>query len=166
MRQPRTRYRPLIAVGRRGRPSSCLRPLSSFVGRERELDELEGLIANARLVTLTGPGGSGKTRLAIETARRTADRLATDIAFVDLAPISDPGLIVSTIATALRDPARGRTNSQGGARRSLRCASHDHRPGQSRAAAARRGDDRRCASDDMSGPSRAGNQPGAVACQW
>jgi predicted ATPase/DNA-binding CsgD family transcriptional regulator len=76
-------------------------PLSSFVGRERELKELEELIAKVRLLTLTGPGGSGKTRLAIEIARLTSERLPTDTAFVDLASISDPGLVVSTVATAL-----------------------------------------------------------------
>ncbi len=76
-------------------------PLSSFVGRERELKELEELIAKVRLLTLTGPGGSGKTRLAIEIARLTSERSPTDMAFVDLASISDPGLVVSTVATAL-----------------------------------------------------------------
>ena len=76
-------------------------PLSSFVGRERELKELEELIAKVRLLTLTGPGGSGKTRLAIEIARLTSERSPTDMAFVDLASISDPDLVVSTVATAL-----------------------------------------------------------------
>ncbi len=76
-------------------------PLSSFVGRERELKELEELIAKVRLLTLTGPGGSGKTRLAIEISRLTSVRSPTDMAFVDLASISDPGLVVSTVATAL-----------------------------------------------------------------
>jgi predicted ATPase/DNA-binding CsgD family transcriptional regulator len=76
-------------------------PLSSFVGREHELAELETLLGQARLVTLTGTGGSGKTRLAIEAARRTAARVGIDSAFVDLAPISDAGLVLATIATAL-----------------------------------------------------------------
>jgi predicted ATPase/DNA-binding CsgD family transcriptional regulator len=77
------------------------RPLSSFVGRERELAEVDALLDRARLVTLTGAGGSGKTRLAIEAAGRTASRLRIDSAFVDLAPISDVDLVVPTVATAV-----------------------------------------------------------------
>ena len=75
--------------------------LSSFVGRERELSDVVALIERARLVTLTGPGGSGKTRLAIEAARRVASAMRLEAAFVDLAPVSDPGLIAASIAAAL-----------------------------------------------------------------
>ena len=75
--------------------------LSSFVGRERELSDVVALIERARLVTLTGPGGSGKTRLAIEAARRAASALNIEAGFVDFAPVSDPGLMVSSIAAAL-----------------------------------------------------------------
>ena len=89
------------------------RPLSSFVGRERELEELEELIATVRLLTLTGPGGSGKTRLAIEIARLTSERSPTDMAFVDLASLSDPGLVVSTVVTALGiRPKAGRSSME------------------------------------------------------
>ena len=84
---------PLIPGERQAWPS-LPQPLSSFVGHERELKELEELIAKVRLLTLTGPGGSGKTRLAIEIARLTSERSPTDMAFVDLASISDPGLVV------------------------------------------------------------------------
>jgi predicted ATPase/DNA-binding CsgD family transcriptional regulator len=80
---------------------SLPQPLSSFVGRERELAEIETLLGQARLVTLTGAGGSGKTRLAIEAARRSAVRRGIESAFVDLAPISDGGLLLATLATAL-----------------------------------------------------------------
>ena len=76
-------------------------PLSSFIGRQREIGEVETLLDEARLVTLTGTGGSGKTRLAIEAARRAAMGRGIGSAFVDLAPISDPALIDSTMATAL-----------------------------------------------------------------
>ena len=76
-------------------------PLSSFIGREHEIGEVEALLGEARLVTLTGTGGSGKTRLAIEAAKRAATRLGVDSAFVDLAPIIDPALVAATIATAL-----------------------------------------------------------------
>jgi predicted ATPase/DNA-binding CsgD family transcriptional regulator len=75
--------------------------VSSFVGRARELAELEVLLAKSRLVTLTGAGGSGKTRLALEAAERTRQRLGQPTYFVDLAPITDPGLVVSSLAAAL-----------------------------------------------------------------
>jgi predicted ATPase/DNA-binding SARP family transcriptional activator len=75
--------------------------VDALVGRERELAELERLLAAARLVTLTGPGGTGKTRLAIETARAGADRYADGVAFIDLAPLRDPALVLPTMARGL-----------------------------------------------------------------
>ena len=73
---------------------------SSFIGRSRELDDVETLVGQNRLVTLTGPGGSGKTRLAIAVAARLHDAgLAVD--FVELAPIRDASLAVGAIAAAL-----------------------------------------------------------------
>jgi predicted ATPase/DNA-binding SARP family transcriptional activator len=75
------------------------RPLSSFVGRERELrDLLTNLRDGARLLTLTGPGGSGKTRLALEAARAVAPELDGDVFWVGLAPLRDPSLVLATIA--------------------------------------------------------------------
>ena len=71
--------------------------LSSFIGRERELVQVLALIERARLVTLVGPGGSGKTRLAIDAARRAATAMRLEAVFVDLAPVRDPGLIASSI---------------------------------------------------------------------
>ena len=74
--------------------------VSSFIGRSRELDDVETLVGHNRLVTLTGPGGSGKTRLAIAVAARLNDAgLAVD--FVELAPITDDDLAVGAIAAAL-----------------------------------------------------------------
>ena len=94
--------RPVPGRPRHGRLDDGLpHDLSSFVGRERELSDVVALIERARLVTLTGPGGSGKTRLAIEAARRAAAALHLEAGFVDLAPVSDPGLMVSSIAAAL-----------------------------------------------------------------
>jgi predicted ATPase/class 3 adenylate cyclase len=75
--------------------------LSSFVGRERELERARTLFADARLLTLTGPGGTGKTRLAIELARSVADDFADGAAFVPLAAISDPALVSPTIRHTL-----------------------------------------------------------------
>lgn len=62
--------------------------LTSFVGRSSELEELTGLLATAPLVTLTGPGGSGKTRLAVEWASRVRDRFPDGCWIVDLAPLN------------------------------------------------------------------------------
>jgi predicted ATPase/DNA-binding CsgD family transcriptional regulator len=80
--------------------------LSRFIGRERELAELVDLVGQTRLVTLTGPGGSGKTRLALELAARLPEGLAESVVFVDLAPVLDPDLIVPTIAGTLSTSGR------------------------------------------------------------
>ncbi|MFG3126203.1 ATP-binding protein [Streptomyces tendae] len=76
--------------------------LTRCVGRDAELDRITALFAEARLVTLTGPGGTGKTRLAIEAASRcgTADSPA-DVCFVELAPLTDGGQIPYAVLTAL-----------------------------------------------------------------
>jgi predicted ATPase/class 3 adenylate cyclase len=75
-------------------------PLTSFVGRVRELDVLGARIAAQRLVTVVGPGGSGKTRLALEAARRHEAR-GTPAVLVELAGTSDPALLPAQVATAL-----------------------------------------------------------------
>jgi hypothetical protein len=81
--------------------------LSELVGRERELARVEALLATARLVTLTGPPGVGKTRLALEVAARLRDAgsFADGVSFVPLAPVRDPALVWSTVAAALGLPA-------------------------------------------------------------
>jgi predicted ATPase/DNA-binding XRE family transcriptional regulator len=73
--------------------------LSSFVGRHREMVELQRLLGSTRLLTLTGPGGVGKTRLALELARVAEER--TPAVFVDLAPLNDPTLVVSAVAASV-----------------------------------------------------------------
>ena len=71
------------------------RPASSFVGREREVAEVVALMREgARLVTLTGPGGSGKTRLAIEAAAELVGEFKAGVFWVGLAPLRDPALVV------------------------------------------------------------------------
>lgn len=75
--------------------------LSSFVGRDREIDELVGLLDGERLVTLVGAPGVGKTRLALQVASRTQTSLAAGAAFVDLAGLAEPGLVPRVIATTL-----------------------------------------------------------------
>ena len=77
-------------------------PLSSLIGREREVAALAALIrARRRLVTLVGPGGVGKTRLARQVAADTAHDFDDGAVFVDLAPIRDPNLVIPTIARTI-----------------------------------------------------------------
>ena len=78
--------------------------LTSFVGRERELREVEDLIGRARLVTLIGTGGTGKTRLMIEVAGRVAGRFPDGAWIAELAPLGDPVQIAPEIARALGVP--------------------------------------------------------------
>ncbi|PZR91986.1 MAG: hypothetical protein DLM67_15410 [Candidatus Nephthysia bennettiae] len=75
--------------------------LSSFVGRERDLSEVARLLTECRLVTLVGPAGCGKTRLAIEVARARPEGQGEGAWFVDLAPLSDATLIAPTVAAAM-----------------------------------------------------------------
>src|SRR5262252_9449045 len=77
------------------------KPLTSFIGRERELAQAKRLLQDSYLVTLTGPGGSGKTRLCIALAAEVAADYPDGVYFVPLAPIRDPGLVPSTIAQSL-----------------------------------------------------------------
>jgi predicted ATPase/DNA-binding XRE family transcriptional regulator len=78
-------------------------PLTRLIGREAEVDALSGLLAQGehRLITLTGPGGVGKTRLAQAVAGAAHDRYRDSVSFVDLSPLTDPALVMPTIATAL-----------------------------------------------------------------
>src|SRR5262249_53181424 len=81
-------------------------PLTPLVGREREVAAVGALLRDegVRLVTLTGPAGVGKTRLAIEVANRVADAFPDRVAFIALAQIRDPALLLPTIAHALDIP--------------------------------------------------------------
>lgn len=74
---------------------------SSFIGRARELDEIKALMASARLVTLLGMGGLGKTRLSLEAAAETISRFPDGVWFLDLAPLRDPALVASEAAQVL-----------------------------------------------------------------
>jgi predicted ATPase len=75
--------------------------LTSFVGREQEIAQLEELLTANRLVTLTGAGGAGKTRLAIEVASRLIDAFPDGVWLVELAALSDPRLVAQTVSQAL-----------------------------------------------------------------
>ena len=76
-------------------------PLTSFVGRERELVDIERLIGHARLLTLTGAGGSGKTRLALEAARELRPAYPDGVWFVDLATVGESSLVADAVAQSL-----------------------------------------------------------------
>jgi predicted ATPase len=75
--------------------------LTSFVGREREIAEVVRMLGTTRLLTLTGPPGTGKTRLGLRVATEVLDQFQDGVFFVDLAPIRDPGLVATTIAQVL-----------------------------------------------------------------
>ena len=78
--------------------------LTSFVGREAEMHDVRQLLADNRLVTLTGAGGAGKTRLAVEIAARIAREFRDGVWYVDLAPITHPAVVPVTVARALGLP--------------------------------------------------------------
>jgi predicted ATPase/DNA-binding XRE family transcriptional regulator len=92
--------------------SALPHPATPLVGRERELEEVSGLLAlpEVRLLTLTGIGGVGKTRLAVEVVREAAGLFADGAAFVGLAQLADPSLVVPTVLRSLGVPeSEGRT---------------------------------------------------------
>jgi Predicted ATPase len=76
-------------------------PLTSFIGREKELKEVVGLFSKSRLITLTGSGGVGKTRLAIQVVADVLERFPDGVWFLDLAPLSDPALVPNTLASLI-----------------------------------------------------------------
>ena len=76
-------------------------PLNSFIGRETELGEIRGLLAGARLVTLTSVGGTGKTRLSLRVAEEMLDEFPDGAWFVELAPVADERRVPQAIASAV-----------------------------------------------------------------
>jgi predicted ATPase/class 3 adenylate cyclase len=82
-------------------PSNLPAQLTSFVGREAEVARVKELLAANRLLTVTGPGGTGKTRLALRVAAEVTSDFSGGVFFVDLAAISDPALVIPTIAATL-----------------------------------------------------------------
>src|SRR4029077_2167196 len=77
---------------------------TSFVGREVELNDVRQILTDNRLVTLTGAGGVGKTRLAVQVATKIAGGFGGGVWYVDLAPIADPDLVTVTVIRALDLP--------------------------------------------------------------
>jgi predicted ATPase len=88
-------------------------PTSSFIGREHELRELRALARDTRMLTLAGAGGCGKTRLVLELARRSEETHPGGVAFVELASVSDEGLLAAAVAAGLDiAPLPGRSPRQ------------------------------------------------------
>jgi predicted ATPase/DNA-binding CsgD family transcriptional regulator len=83
-------------------PNNLPRQLTSFIGRKKEMTEVKRLLSAVSLVTLTGVGGSGKTRLALQMAAEVADRYLDGVWYVQLAPLSEPLLVAQAVASALR----------------------------------------------------------------
>jgi predicted ATPase/class 3 adenylate cyclase/tetratricopeptide (TPR) repeat protein len=94
--------------------------LSSFIGRESEVHDLKKLVADARLVTLHGAAGCGKTRLALEVADELIGAYADGVWFCDLAPVTDGALVADVVATALGISERSRIEDMEGAGAELR----------------------------------------------
>ena len=82
-------------------PNNLPLQLTSFIGREKEMAEVRQLLGATRLLTLTGPGGTGKTRLALETAADVLDSFGDGVWLVELASLADPTLVTQTVAAAL-----------------------------------------------------------------
>jgi non-specific serine/threonine protein kinase len=93
--------RRLAAVTAGGGIHGFTATLTSFVGRAESVDEVADLLDQCRLVTVTGPGGVGKTRLACEVARLVADRFADGVWLAELAAVRDPSQVAAEVAAAL-----------------------------------------------------------------
>ena len=83
------------------RPNNLPVQLTSFVGRESEIAAVGELLDRARLVTLTGPGGTGKTRLSLQVSAERLTRYTDGVFVVELSPVSDPAMVASAIAAAI-----------------------------------------------------------------
>lgn len=94
-------FPPLVSLDNPELPNNLPGQLSAFVGREQELNEIGKLIASCRLVTLTGAGGCGKTRLALQAAAELLDGAAGGVWFVDLAPVAAAGEVQAAVAGVL-----------------------------------------------------------------
>src|SRR5580704_16259506 len=94
-------FAPLRSLGNPAMPNNLPAQLATFVGRERELSQLRALVGSSRLVTLTGAGGAGKTRLSLQTAAELLDGSGDGVWLVELAAISDEDAVAPAICEAL-----------------------------------------------------------------
>ncbi|MEU8319578.1 BTAD domain-containing putative transcriptional regulator [Nonomuraea sp. NPDC048881] len=90
-----------VAGAARGRPSNLPAPLTGFIGRDDDLARIDALLAAGRLVTVLGPGGAGKTRLAVEAARRHLDEYGDDVRMVDLASVTEPAKVGTAVLAGI-----------------------------------------------------------------
>src|ERR1700694_1810078 len=95
----RTDFPPLRALD--VRTGNLRPPVTSFIGRESEVAEIEAAVRKHRLVTLTGVGGVGKTRLALEVASELADEFPDGVWFFELAAVTDPSAVPDAVAAVL-----------------------------------------------------------------
>jgi predicted ATPase/class 3 adenylate cyclase len=98
-------FPPIRSVGTT--PNNLPPQATSFLGRDEEIAEVSALLGGSRLVTLTGPGGTGKTRLSLQVAASVVDRYPDGVTFVPLGPISETDLVLPTIADELGLADRG-----------------------------------------------------------
>ena len=98
----RAEFPPLRSLGNPALPNNLPAQLSAFVGRQRALAEVQALVESARLVTLTGAGGCGKTRLGLQVAAGLLDRFGDGVWLVELAAVADEDTVAAAISQALR----------------------------------------------------------------
>jgi len=108
-----------VAGGGGPSPGNVPAPVTSFVGRQAELAAAGKLLRSSRLVTLTGPGGSGKTRLAVELARASLDSFPDGVWLVELEAVSDPAMVPQSLAAVLGIGESGSLGVTGEAARPL-----------------------------------------------
>ncbi len=94
-------FPPLRSLGNPALPNNLPAQLATFIGRERELSDVRGLVGSARLVTLTGAGGSGKTRLGLQVAAELLDGSGDGVWLAELAAVSDEDAVAPAICRAL-----------------------------------------------------------------
>jgi predicted ATPase/class 3 adenylate cyclase len=94
-------FPPLKSLDNSDLPNNLPQQLTSFIGREKESVEVKSLLEKTRLLTLTGSGGCGKTRLSLHVAADVLDQYPDGVWLVELAPLADPALVPQTVATTL-----------------------------------------------------------------
>jgi predicted ATPase/class 3 adenylate cyclase len=99
-------FAPLRSLGNPALPNNLPAQLAGFIGRDREMAEVRALVGSARLVTLTGAGGAGKTRLGLQVAAELLDGSGDGVWLAELAAVTDPDAVAGAIGGALRIPAQ------------------------------------------------------------
>ena len=103
----RAEFPPLRSLGSAALPNSLPAQLARFIGRGRELAEVRALVESSRLVTLTGAGGCGKTRLGLQVAAELLDGSGDGVWLVELAAVTDQDAVAAAVlAVGLRDPGK------------------------------------------------------------